>query len=262
MKNISLPQKGMPITLSWGVAVTERCNSMRQMGAGGLVRNGAGGFGQEALPANLRERRINRLLHPYKVQHYFKEENGSEAKTGVWAIYLPAGPICVVNGETYDPSADLTAAGDVLGARWFDIDVIPKEGGTLWLNLTKSESDEKVTLSFSKEASGEHSFAIASVTYSDNTTTIHQYILSAIHSASKSESGSDGITVDSNSIIAISLDYVLRESDPDFAYYPYALRLKRGNLAIKNGVLTVVENPKETQFISTVPYSEIVGDYE
>ena len=57
MNNIPLPQKGLPITLSWGVAVTERCNSMRQMGAGGLVRDGAGGFGQEALPANLRERR-------------------------------------------------------------------------------------------------------------------------------------------------------------------------------------------------------------
>ena len=53
-----------------------------------------------------------------------------------------------------------------------------------------------------------------------------------------------------------------RESDPDFAMNPYALRLKRGNLAIKNGVLTVVENSNETQFISTVPYSEIVGDYE
>ena len=262
MKNISLPQKGMPITLGWGVAVTEHCNSMRQMGAGGLVRDGAGGFGQEALPANLRERRINRLLHPYKVQHYFKPEEGKDSKTGAWAIYLPAGPICVVNGETYDPSANLTAAGDVLGARWFDIDVIPKEGGTLWLNLTKSGSDEKVTLSFSKEASGEHSFAIASVTYSDNTTTIHQYILSAIHSASKSESSGDGITVDSNSIVAISLDYVCGESDPDFAMNPYALRLKRGNLAIKNGVLTVVENSNETQFISTVPYSEIVGDYE
>ena len=57
MKNISLPQKGMPITLGWGVAVTERCNSMRQMGAGGLVRDGAGGFGMEQLPANRRERR-------------------------------------------------------------------------------------------------------------------------------------------------------------------------------------------------------------
>ena len=57
MNNIPLPQKGLPITLSWGVAVTERCNSMRQMGAGGLVRDGAGGFGQEALPVNQRERR-------------------------------------------------------------------------------------------------------------------------------------------------------------------------------------------------------------
>ena len=256
MKNISLPQKGMPITLGWGVAVTERCNSMRQIGAGGLVRDGAGGFGQEALPANLRERRINRLLHPYKVQHYFKPEEGKDSKTGAWAIYLPAGPICVVNGETYDPSANLTAAGDVLGARWFDIDVIPKEGGTLWLNLTKSESDDKGTLSFSNEATGEHSFAIASASYADNTTTINQYVLSAIHSASKSESGVS-ISVDSNAIVGISLDYVMSAGDKDYEKHPYAIRLRRGVLVLENGVLTVKEDEKLTQFIDTIKYSDL-----
>lgn len=42
---------------SWGAAVAECCNSMRQIGAGGLVRSGPSGIGQEALPANHRDRR-------------------------------------------------------------------------------------------------------------------------------------------------------------------------------------------------------------
>ena len=252
---IPAPIQGQPLKASWGAAIAEHCNSMRQMGAGGLVRDGAGGFGQEALPANLRERRINRLLHPYKVQHYFKPEDGKDSKTGVWAIYLPAGPICVVNGETYDPSANLTAAGNVLGARWFDIDVIPKEGGTLWLNLTKSGSDEKVTLSFSKEASGEHSFAIASVEYSDNTTTIHQYILSAIISSSNGEGSS--VAVDSNIVVGISLDYIISAGDKDYEEHPYAIRLMRGFLTLENGILTVKQDDNLTQFIDTIKYSDL-----
>lgn len=42
---------------SWGAAVAECCNAARQIGAGGLVRSGPSGIGQEALPANHRDRR-------------------------------------------------------------------------------------------------------------------------------------------------------------------------------------------------------------
>ena len=63
--HIPAPIQGQPLKSSWGAAVAESCNAMRQIGARGLVRDGAGGFGMEQLPANLRERRVNHLLHPY-----------------------------------------------------------------------------------------------------------------------------------------------------------------------------------------------------
>ena len=66
--HIPAPIQGQPLKSSWGAAVAESCNAMRQIGAGGLVRDGAGGFGMEQLPANRRERRVNHLLHPYEVR--------------------------------------------------------------------------------------------------------------------------------------------------------------------------------------------------
>ena len=253
--HIPAPIQGQPLKSSWGAAVAESCNAMRQIGAGGLVRDGAGGFGMEQLPANHRDRRASLLIHPYKVQHFFKEENGSEAKTGAWAIYLPAGPICVVDGKTYDPSKNLTAAGERLGERWFILDAIPEEGGIVWLNIAKSESDDKGTLSFSNEASGEHSFAIASASYADNTTTINQYILSAIISSSNGEGSS--VAVDSNIVVGISLDYIISAGDKDYEEHPCAIRLMRGFLALENGILTVKQDDNLTQFIDTIKYSDL-----
>ena len=55
--HIPAPIQGQPLKSSWGAAVAESCNAMRQIGAGGLVRAGAGGFGMEQLPANQRGRR-------------------------------------------------------------------------------------------------------------------------------------------------------------------------------------------------------------
>lgn len=57
MNSIPTPQKGSPISLNWGKAVTESCNAARAIGTGGLVRSGPFGLGEAPLPANHRDRR-------------------------------------------------------------------------------------------------------------------------------------------------------------------------------------------------------------
>lgn len=64
--------------------------------------------------------------------------------------------------------------------------------------------------------------------------------------------GGDGeITVDSDAIVAISMDYCTDTGDNQ-----YSIRLKRGRLKNDNGVLKVVEeDPDLTQYINTTTFS-------
>ncbi len=55
---IQSPKIGTPLKASWAQAVTERVNALAPVGASRLlVREGARGFGFDALPPNLRDRR-------------------------------------------------------------------------------------------------------------------------------------------------------------------------------------------------------------
>lgn len=73
--------------------------------------------------------------------------------------------------------------------------------------------------------------------------------------AKNGEGGSGSIYIDENKkIVGISMDYVM-PGDEDFANHKYAIRLRRGYLAINNGTLSVVEDPNLKQFIDTTPYS-------
>ena len=59
-----------------------------------------------------------------------------------------------------------------------------------------------------------------------------------------------------NDIVGVSLDYVSSESDKDWEYHKYAIRLKRGRLKIKDGLLSVEEDSTLSLFVNTVPLSK------
>ena len=78
--------------LPWAQGVTEICRRVGAMGTSGmLTRDGAGGVGFEALPANLRDRRTPDPLHPWKVFAVGK----SETVNHFFEIYIPDGSITV-----------------------------------------------------------------------------------------------------------------------------------------------------------------------
>lgn len=255
MNNIPLPQKGLPITLGWGVAVTERCNSMRQMGAGGLVRDGAGGFGQEALPANQRERRINRLLHPYEVR--WAESKSAE---GFWMIWLPSNSLFYFYGWWVDVRKNLEPAEGYPDG-WYKLESLPKDSnGALYLLAKRYPKNEREPVFMFAASPGEMTDLDFSIricnTEVDNTNNIHrvkQYVTSTIIAQHQ---GGSQLEIGENDIVGVSLDYVSSESDKDWEYHKYAIRLKRGRLKIKDGLLSVEEDSTLSLFVNTVPLSE------
>ena len=256
MKNIPLPQKGRPISLRWGVSVTESCNAMRQIGAGGLVRAGAGGFGMEQLPSNRRERRVNHLLHPYEVR-WAK----TESDEGFWMIWLPSDKLFYFYGWWIDVRKRLDPAEGYPDG-WYKLENLPKdEDGALYLcskRYPKNEKAPEVVFAPDPSEMTDLDFYIricnTVVNKKQNLHRVKQFVSSTVV-ATHSQGGS-ALEIGENDIVAISLDYVTSESDKDWAYHKYALRLKRGRLKIEDGLLSVEEDSGLTQFIDTVPLSD------
>ena len=191
MSDIPIPQKGSPITLEWGKAVTESCNAARAIGTGGLVRSGPFGLGEAPLPANHRDRRLQSKLAPFAIKLKPKTDD-VEAQ---WIIYLPSEKILSYNNEAISPLGKLTAADGMND--WYVLN-IALTGGTVYLNIStedesESESDESVapSIEYSLESSEKISIAIAEVSYDEQTKSVSicQYVTSALHLSN----GSDGV---------------------------------------------------------------------
>ena len=188
MNDIPIPQKGSPITLEWGKAVTESCNAARAIGTGGLVRSGPFGLGEAPLPANLRDRRPSVAIkpHPFKVR---VANFDKEAATWQLQIYLPAcEDILVYQNSHVDPcySDDLEYPEGAEGY-WYNV-LCDSPDGTLYLKIVKDdEGYNKVSYSIDYGASGDGVAAIAYISsvYDDDgalqSVSVEQYVHSSLH---------------------------------------------------------------------------------
>lgn len=197
MSDIPIPQKGSPITLEWGKAVTESCNAVRAIGTGGLVRSGPFGLGEAPLPANRRDRRLQQKLTPFAIRLKPKTDD-AEAQ---WIIYLPSEEILSYNNNAVIPFGDLTPIDGQ--DNWYALN-IPLTGGIVYLNLSTgdesesgSESEESVppTVEYSLESSEKTSIALARVAYDEQSksASVYQYVTSALHLGN----GGDGVSIES-----------------------------------------------------------------
>lgn len=188
MNNIPTPQKGSPISLNWGKAVTESCNAAHALGTGGLVRSGPFGLGEAPLPANLRDRRPSVAIkpHPFKVR---VANFDKESATWQLQIYLPAcEDILVYQNSHVDPcySDDLEYPEGAEGY-WYNV-LCDSPDGTLYLKIVKDdEGYNKVSYSIDYGASGDGVAAIAYISsvYDDDgalqSVSVEQYVHSSLH---------------------------------------------------------------------------------
>ena len=188
MNDIPIPQKGSPITLEWGKAVTESCNAARAIGTGGLVRSGPFGLGEAPLPANLRDRRPSVAIkpHPFKVR---VANFDKEAATWQLQIYLPAcEDILVYQNSHVDPCySDELDYPDGAEDYWYNV-LCDSYDGTLYLKIVKDdEGYNKVRYSIDYGASGDGVVALAyiSTVYNDDgilqSVSVEQYVHSSLH---------------------------------------------------------------------------------
>lgn len=188
MSDIPIPQKGSPITLEWGKAVTESCNAARAIGTGGLVRSGPFGLGEAPLPVNRRDRRASVTIkpHPFKVRvKDFNKETGEFQLQ----IYLPAcEDILVYKNSSVDPcySDNVTYPEDGVDY-WHDL-VVDSYEGTLYLEITKDDDgNSKVNYRIGWGANGDGVIGIAyiSMLYDENgnaqSLNVEQYVHSSLH---------------------------------------------------------------------------------
>lgn len=115
---------------------------------------------------------VKSFASPYEVQWAQSLANGS----GTWIIWLPSSDLVNVNGEDYDPSATLTAAGGDYAAGWYQLSssqLNRQTGGKLYLNIVKSESaGAEYELTFSATATtDEDSYAVPICIATVNATT-------------------------------------------------------------------------------------------
>ena len=135
---IPAPAAGDSLRASWARDVTDVCNSVAVASApGSLVRDGAGSFGHEQMPANMRDRAVGRT-YPFK----FSRATINDADA--WIVYLSSSSL-VIDGTAVNVAAGLSAAGAPYAAGWY-VSGIPSTTGdtTVYLsiayNITSSGS--------------------------------------------------------------------------------------------------------------------------
>ena len=210
---IPAPAAGDPLRVSWARDVTAVCNSVAVASApGSLVRDGAGSFGHETLPANMRDRAVGRT-YPFKFSR--ATVNNADA----WIVYLTASSL-VIDGTAVNVAAGLSAAGSPYAAGWY-VSGIPFTTGdtTVYLsiayNITSSGSTYSgVSLRTSPQTdtSAMHyvNIVVAYLNYTatPSSATIRQNIIGAI--ALSSGGGGGSVTPDD-----VSID--VRDSDDSTA---------------------------------------------
>lgn len=186
MNNIPTPQKGSPISLNWGKAVTESCNAARAIGTGGLVRSGPFGLGEAPLPKNRRDRRASIKPHPFKVRVIDFDAVGGP---GQLQVYLPAcEDILIYQNSHVDPCySDDLEYPEESEEYWYNV-LCDACDGTLYLKIVKDdEGYNKVRYSIDYGASGDGVVALAyiSMVYNDDgilqSVSVEQYVHSSLH---------------------------------------------------------------------------------
>lgn len=190
MSDIPIPQKGSPITLEWGKAVTESCNAARAIGTGGLVRSGPFGLGEAPLPANLRDRRPSVAIKPYPFKVRVVKPDPTDASTWKLQIYLPSEKnILIYKGRPLDPtdSEDIAASSE---DKWYNLQHIDglREGYLSLSVETDEDGNESVSYSIDDISAASNSrFTLAYIgeTQDDDgnhlSYNIEQYIRSALY---------------------------------------------------------------------------------
>lgn len=227
---IPAPAAGDPLRASWARDVTAVCNSVAAASApGSLVRDGAGAFGHEQMPANMRDRAVGRT-YPFRFSR--ATISGADA----WIVYLSASSL-IIDGTAVNVAAGLSAAGAPYAAGWY-VSGIPFAPGdtTVYLsiayNITSSGSTYSgVSLRTSPQTdtSAMHfvNIVIAYLHYTatPSSATIHQNIIGAIALSSGGGGGSvtpDDVSIDVRDSSDYTADGKLQIKDFDHASPPAA----------------------------------------
>lgn len=182
-------------------------------------------------------------------------------KEGFWMIWLPSDKLFYFYGWWIDVRKRLEPAEGYPDG-WYKLETLPKdEDGALYLcskRYPKNEKEPEVVFASDPSEMTDLDFFIricnTVVNKEQNIHRVKQFVTSTVV-ATHSQGGS-ALEIGENDIVAISLDYVTSESDKDWAYHKYALRLKRGRLKIEDGLLSVEEDSDLTLFVDTVPLSD------
>ncbi len=227
---IPAPAAGDSLRASWARDVTAVCNSVVVASApGSLVRDGAGAFGHETLPANMRDRAVGRV-YPFK----FSRATINDADA--WIVYLTASSL-VIDGTAVNVAAGLSAAGSPYAAGWY-VSGIPFTTGdtTVYLsiayNITSSGSaysGVSLRTSPQTDTSAMHyvNIIIAYLNYTATppAATIRQNIIGAIALSSGGGGGSvtpDDVSIDVRDSDDSTADGKLQIKDFDHASPPAA----------------------------------------
>lgn len=95
------------------------------------------------------------FAQPYEVR-WSQSQNDGE---GAWIIWLPAADVLIVEGVAVDLTADLEAAEADYPSGWYKLDVLPAEGGSLFLTVKApgGESESETSGGVSADGAGETS---------------------------------------------------------------------------------------------------------
>lgn len=242
-------------------------------GAGGGGMGGGffpiGDFGAGGGGGGTSKRRPN----PFEV-HFFEADASTDWDRGyaVWMEDLDH--LASINGQYATIEnvryADVYDENTGYGSWYFLDDETLTFGQTLYLVLTPAsgesgESKARLQTSPSTEANT-ISIAIATIDASEQAGELYPgEIFQHVTSAVIVSTGGGGTTdVESETIVALDMDYVTSDNDGgDFKDHPYAIRIRRGYLKNVNGKLTVEEDTGLKRFIDTTPYTgeqPYVGD--
>ena len=99
-EQIPEPIKGQPITADWARSVTDVCRRFGAIGACGLVREGPGGIGQEALPENKRAKKtVATVAGPFEIADTESETDANTDETTLTVTMK--NPFYQIGGRTY-----------------------------------------------------------------------------------------------------------------------------------------------------------------
>lgn len=179
---------------------------------------------------------------------------------GFWMIWLPSDSLFYFYGWWVDVRKNLEPAEGYADG-WYKLESLPKDSDeALYLLAKRYPKNEREPFFMFAASPGEMTDLDFSIricnTEVDNKNNIHrvkQYVTSTIIAQHQ---GGSQLEIGENDIVGVSLDYVSSESDKDWGYHKYAIRLKRGRLKIKDGLLSVEEDSDLSLFVNTVPLSE------